>query len=202
MTGGAWIEDYGYLAVLVGAILEGETVCIAAGYAISQEYLRPIPTFLAAVVGGSVGDLTYFTLGRLYGATLLRRFVFLRRLRARAVVILRRWGRATAALTRFAFGLRVVLPITIGMVRFPFIVFALFNLLGSLAFAGLYLSLGYLSGETLEEVLGTVRSIEKPLLVALVLVGMAVWAAREWRLYAAGSADDEIPTPSHDPGKP
>ncbi|MBW3628242.1 MAG: DedA family protein [Gemmatimonadetes bacterium] len=177
------IESYGYWAVLVGGVLEGETVFIAAGYAVSQDYLAPLPTFIAAVTGGSLGDFLYFTLGRLFGARLIRRFAFLRRLRARAVLFLRRWGRATAGLTRFAYGLRIILPMTIGAARFPGAAFILYNLIGSLAFAGVYLSVGYLFGETLEEVLGTVRRYEKPLLIGLAVAGAVVLGVREWRLY-------------------
>ena len=56
---GSWIEQYGYWAVLVGGVLEGETVFVAAGYAVSQEYLAPLPAFLAAAAGGTAGDLAY-----------------------------------------------------------------------------------------------------------------------------------------------
>lgn len=179
---GSWIEQYGYWAVLLGGILEGETVLIAAGYGISQEYLRPLPTFLAAAAGGMIGDFSYYLLGRIYGARLIRTFSFLRRLRARAVLILRRWGRATAFLTRFAYGLRVALPMSIGAARFPIPSFLVFNLLGSLAFATVYLSLGYLFGETLEEVLGRVKAYEGRILLGLLVVGALAWMVREWTL--------------------
>jgi membrane protein DedA with SNARE-associated domain len=179
---GGWIEQYGYWAVLVGGILEGERVFVAAGYGLSQEYLRPLPTFLAAVAGGTLGDLAYYTLGRIYGARLIRAVPFLRRLRARAVLLLRRWGRATAFVTRFAYGLRIVLPLSIGAARLSWPVFLLFNLLGSVAFAATYLTLGYLFGETLEEVLGRLRGYEGRILLGLALAGAVFWAVREWRL--------------------
>jgi len=179
---GGWIEQYGYWAVLVGGILEGETVFVAAGYGLSQEYLRPLPTFLAAVAGGTLGDVAYYALGRIYGARLIRAVPFLRRLRARAVLLLRRWGRATAFVTRFAYGLRIVLPLSIGAARLSWPVFLLFNLLGSVAFAATYLSLGYLFGETLEEVLGRLRGYETRILLGLALAGAVFWAVREWRL--------------------
>lgn len=180
---GAWIEQYGYWAVFVGGILEGETVFVAAGYGVSQEYLAPLPAFLAAVAGGAVGDTLYYALGRAYGARLIRALPVLRRPRARAVLLLRRWGRATAFLTRFAYGLRIVLPLSIGAARLPWPVFLLFNLLGSVAFAATYLSLGYLFGETLEEALGRLRGHEGPILLGIALAGAAFWAVREWRIF-------------------
>ncbi|HEV2150367.1 MAG TPA: DedA family protein [Longimicrobiaceae bacterium] len=191
---GNWIEQYGYLAVFVGGILEGETTFVIAGYAASRGYLEVLPTYLAAVAGAMTGDLTYFWLGRWQGPRLVRAFPALRKLRARAVLILRRWGRATAFLARFAYGLRIVLPISMGAARMRFPVFAAFNLLGSLCFAALYLALGYLFGETVEGMLLRVRPFEKWILLGLLALGAAIWAAREWKLFHP-KPEDEVPGP-------
>ncbi|MBV9775308.1 MAG: DedA family protein [Gemmatimonadetes bacterium] len=200
----SWIEQYGYWAVFVGGILEGETTFLLAGYAVSQGYLHPFATFLAAVAGGCTGDNGYYWLGRLHGPTLMRRFPFLRRLRARATLLLRRWGRATAFLTRFFYGLRIVLPMSMGAARFRFPLFFLFELMGSLAFAAIYLSLGYLFGETLQEFLGRIRPYEKFVVAGLLLLGAVVWAVREWKLLhprpeeieAETAEEPEVPRPT------
>jgi membrane protein DedA with SNARE-associated domain len=191
---GTWIERYGYLAVFVGGVLEGETTFIIAGYAANRGYLDVASTYLAAVAGALTGDFTYFWLGRLYGQRLIRAFPALRKLRARAVLFLRRWGRATAFFARFAYGLRAILPVSMGAARMRFPVFAAFNLLGSLCFAALYLALGYLFGETVEELLLRVRPYEKWILLGLVALGAAVWAAREWKLFHPRPGE-EVPAP-------
>lgn len=180
---GNWIEQYGYLAVFVAGLLEGETAFIIAGYAASRGYLDPIPTFLTAAAAGATGDLMYYLLGRRYGRRLIRTFPSLRKLRARAVLLIRRWGRATAFLTRFAYGLRSILPMSLGAARMRFPVFITFNLMGSLSFAAVYLTLGYLFGETVQEILQRVRPYEKWILGGLVALGVTVWAAREWKLF-------------------
>lgn len=199
---GDWIERYGYLAVFVGGILEGETTFLLAGYAVSQGYLGALPAYLAAVAGGTAGDNAYYWLGRLRGPALIRRFPALRKLRARAVLLLRRWGRATAFLTRFVYGLRIILPMSMGAARLRYPVFLLFELLGSLSFAALYLSLGYLFGETLQEALGRIRPYEKFVVAGLLLLGAAAWAVREWRLMhpppeeaaaVEAAAEEELP---------
>lgn len=202
---GSWIEAYGYWAVFLGGVLEGETVFVAAGFGVSREYLNPVPTFLAAAAGGTAGDLAYYLLGRTFGGRLILAFPLLRPLRARAVLLLRRWGRATAFLMRFAYGLRIILPVTIGAARFPFLVFLVFNLLGSLVFAALYLSLGYLFGETLEEFLGQVGRFDRWILLGLVAVGALFWAAREWGLLHRepdGAEKAEAPESDASPSEP
>jgi membrane protein DedA with SNARE-associated domain len=186
-----WIEAYGSWAVFLGGILEGETVFIAAGYAISQGYLEPLSTFLLAVAGGSVGDLGYYALGRWYGARLIRAVSFLRKLHAPATLLLRRWGRAVAFVMRFAYGLRVILPLSIGAARFPLAVFLPFNLLGSLAFSSVYLLLGYFFGEALEEVLSRARGYEGAVLLGIAVAGAVFWAVREWRLFHAAEGPQQ-----------
>lgn len=186
---GPYIQAYGYWAVFLGAILEGETILILAGYSIHRGYLDFLPTLLLAVAGGSLGDFTYFSLGRRYGPAATRRLPFLRPLRARAILLLRRWGRLTAFLTRFAYGLRIALPLTMGAARMPVAVFLPFNLLGALAFALFYLTLGYLFGEAMEELLGRVRPYERWILLGVVLTGVLIWMAREWRLYRGSRVD-------------
>lgn len=178
----SWIDAYGYIGVLVGGILEGEVAFILSGYAASRGYLETGPTFLLAVAGGAIGDSFYYWLGRLRGPGLMRRFRFLRLLRARAVVFLRRWGRASAFLVRFAYGLRIVLPVTIGAARLRYPTFLLFNLLGSAVFAALYLSVGFLFGETAERILGSIGARERWIVMGVLGAGAIIWLVREWRL--------------------
>jgi membrane protein DedA with SNARE-associated domain len=168
----AWIEQYGYWAILIGAMLEGETVLVAAGYALSGGYLRPLPTFLCAVLGGMLGDVTYYLLGRRFGTALIGRFRLLRRLRARAVLLLRRFGAA----------------------RFPVPLFLFYNGLGALAFGAVYLTLGYLFGEAIEEVLLRTRASEPWILLGIAALGLILWSLREWGLFRrADDAEEEPP---------
>lgn len=184
-----FIQTYGYWAVLLGGLFEGETILILAGYAVSRGYLEFLPVLLLAVCGGAAGDFAYFMLGRRYGPRLIRSFPTLRRLRARAILVLRRWGRFTAFITRFAYGLRIVLPVTMGAARMPTALFLTFNLLGAFTFALVYLTLGYLFGEALQELLGRVRPYERWILLGVIVTGALVWAAREWGLFRSSEAD-------------
>jgi membrane protein DedA with SNARE-associated domain len=67
------LADYGYLAVFVGCLLEGETILLLAGFAAHQGHLS-LPVVLAvAFVGGAVGDQVFFWTGRAGGTALLDR---------------------------------------------------------------------------------------------------------------------------------
>lgn len=189
------MEAWGPWVVLFGAVVEGETVLVAAGYAVSQGHLPLLPTFALAVLGATLGDHLFYLLGRSWGPQLFRRVSALRRLRARATLALRRWGRATAFASRFAYGLRIVLSVSMGAARFPIRLFLPFNLLGATAFSALYLSLGYFFGEAVEELLGRTRGWQTPVLVGIAAAGALIWIIREWRLFHSQ-------TPDPDPGDP
>jgi membrane protein DedA with SNARE-associated domain len=152
-----WIHAYGFWAVFLGAVLEGEMVLIVAGYAVSQGLLPPAPTLAVAALGATLGDHGFFMVGRTWGTSLLRRSPRLRRLRAHAALLVRRWGRAAAFVLRFTYGLRGVLPLGLGAARFPPRLFIPFNVLGALTFACVYLSLGYFFGEAAEAVFARAR---------------------------------------------
>jgi membrane protein DedA with SNARE-associated domain len=184
-----YIQTYGYWVVFLGALLEGETILILAGYSVSRGYLDFLPVLLLAVAGGMVGDATYFLLGRKYGPRVIRRFPGLRRVRARAVLVMRRWGRFTAFMTRFAYGLRIALPITMGAARVRPALFFGFNFLGATCFALVYLGLGYLFGEAMEELLGRVRPYERWIVLGVLATGLVAWLVRKWWLYRSSEAD-------------
>lgn len=187
-----WIRAYGVWAVLLGGVLEGEAVFIAAGYALSQGLLPPAPTLLAAAFGATAGDHGFYVVGRVWGPAVIRRWPALRRLRAHGTLLVRRWGRGAAFGMRFAYGLRGVLPLSLGAARFPPSLFVPFNVLGALVFAGGYLSLGYFFGEAAEQLFVRMRGYTPRVIVAIVVVGALAWLLREWRVFhpRPGDGDD------------
>jgi membrane protein DedA with SNARE-associated domain len=191
----SWMESWGLWAVLIGAILEGETVLIAAGYAISHGMLPPLPTFVVAALGATLGDHFFFFFGRFWGGLLFQRVVMFRRLRYRASIFLRRWGWAAAFATRFAYGLRAGLPMSMGAARFPATVFSAFNLFGAVVFAALYLSIGFFFGEAVGGLLARTRAAHFWVVVWIVGIGALIWVIWEWRAIRYLSQD---PDPGED----
>jgi membrane protein DedA with SNARE-associated domain len=191
------IQSYGYVAVFLGTLVEGETILVLAGYSISRGYLAPLPVLLLAVLACAMSDFFYFSLGRGYGLAITRRFPRLRRLRARGILLLREWGRPAAFLTRFAYGLRIVLPIAMGAARMKRRVFIPFNLLGSTTFVVVYVGLGYTFGEAIQGLLVRVRPYERWIILGIVLAGVLAWLIREWRLRRMRDLP-EVPLPPLD----
>ena len=72
------VTDYGYVALAVGCLLEGETVLVMAGYAAHRGLLSWPMVFAVAAIFSFAGDQMWFQVGRHYGQRLIERFTLLR----------------------------------------------------------------------------------------------------------------------------
>lgn len=68
------ISQYGYAALVIGSIAEGETITLLGGVAAHQGLLRFPLVVISVALGGMIGDQLLYLLGRRYGMKILRRF--------------------------------------------------------------------------------------------------------------------------------
>jgi len=190
------IESYGYLAVAVGAFLEGETVLALAGLAAYREYLDWRVVIVVATLAGFAGDQFYFHLGRHRGRQILARFPGAEQQAARFDALLARWHAPLIVGIRFLYGLRIVGPVLLGMGRVSAGKFFFYNLIGAAIWAPLVTGVGYLFGGMVEAVLHDIRQIEAWLFAAIVAGGVAGALVR--RRLARGRNADGLPPPAQD----
>lgn len=171
-----WIEHYGYFAVLAGALLEGETILVLAGFAAHQGHLDITTVLLIAFAGGTVGDQLFFWLGRACGPALLRRHAALARAGLRIAPLLRRHDAMLIFFIRFMYGLRIAGPIAMGALGVAPRRFALFNVLGASVWAPLVGGAGYLFGHAVEAMLGDIEHYEAiaPAVVVCAMVALGL----------------------------
>lgn len=178
MTIEAFIQQYGYAAVLAGTFLEGETVLVIGGFAAFRGYLELPGVLLAAFAGSLFGDQLYFLLGRRYHTAILARRPAWKPRIERAGKLLDRHRTLVILSFRFIYGLRTVTPFMLGMSSVPFRQFFLLNAAGALAWAVAIGTAGYLFGEVLELVLEDVRRYEMVVIALLAVLGALVWLIR------------------------
>jgi membrane protein DedA with SNARE-associated domain len=175
MTLASLIQNYGYVAVFMGTLLEGETILVMAGFAAERGYLSlPWVTGVAAV-GGFLGDQLYFHLGRYYGPRLLQRFPRMKPRAARALGLLKRHNLSLIFGLRFMYGLRMVGPLAIGMSRVGRVRFLVVDLISALIWAALVAGAGYLFGQALELAFVRLRHYEEAVLILIGIIGAVVW---------------------------
>jgi membrane protein DedA with SNARE-associated domain len=173
MTLTEFVSTYGYAAVLVGTLLEGESVLLLAGFAAHQGYLSIELVLLIAFFGGTVGDQVFFWIGRRWGEPLLERFPALKARTTLVGTLLRRWDAALVFAIRFMYGLRIAGPVAMGALGVSSGRFAIFNALGAAVWALVIGGAGYLLGQSLEVLLGDIEEYEG-LLLAIVVVAFAL----------------------------
>jgi membrane protein DedA with SNARE-associated domain len=176
------IEHYGYLAVFVGALIEGETILVMAGYLAHEGYLNLGVVMAVAAIGGFIGDQFFFTLGRYRGREILARFPSIQVRAARVEKLVLRYQDWLIIFIRFMYGLRVAGPIFLGMARVSPVRFAVVNLLGAIVWAVLIGGAGYVFGEAVSLFLHDAQRYEAYLLGGILVLGIAVWLYRRHRL--------------------
>ncbi|UYU30791.1 DedA family protein [Siccibacter colletis] len=180
------ISQYGYAALLIGSVAEGETITLLGGVAAHQGLLRFPLVVLAVALGGMIGDQLLYLVGRHFGERILQH----RRLqrhqhkidRARTLITRHPWLFVIG--TRFMYGFRIIGPIIIGASRLPPRVFLPLNILGAVVWATLFTTLGYVGGEVIAPWLHALDQHLKHLVWvvgAVILVWLVRFALRRWK---------------------
>lgn len=163
------ITDYGYLAVFVGSIFEGETIVVLAGLLAFKNHLFLPFILVSAFFGSVVGDTTWFLLGRYRGPYMMRRWSIFKKLTTPVEIVGKRPVLISFFL-RFMYGFRHIVPFSLGMTTFPIKKFVLFNSLGAILWVTVFGFLGFLFGDILEVVFGHIKRYELSLIVLVVFI--------------------------------
>jgi undecaprenyl-diphosphatase len=187
------IEQYGYLVILFGVMLEstgvplpGETILLAAGLLVQRGHLDLGYTIAFGILGAVVGDQIGYWVGREGGRPFVLRwgrylFITPERL-ARAEAFFERHGGKAVFLARFFSGLRVFGALVAGISRMRWGTFLIYNALGGSVWATAVVLVGYFLGSSLALV---ERWLGRATLLLAAVVALAVgfylayrWAAR------------------------
>lgn len=171
------IEAHGYLALVVGSFIEGETFVVLAGFAAYSGYLNLPLVIVISTLMNFAWDQFYFWVGRRHGPWVLKRFASLEGKTNRMLGLLERHHVPLIIGVRFMYGFRVAGPIAIGMSNVPWTRFFALNLFGAAVWAALFSALGYLFGNAMELLLENMRRYEGWLFAALAAIGLIVWLA-------------------------
>jgi membrane protein DedA with SNARE-associated domain len=184
---GALIAEWGYPAVLVGTVLEGETVLLLAGFAAHRGHLALSAVIGCAVAGSVLGDQIAFLAGRRWGVAVANAHPRLRAMVAQALPRLQRNATWFVLINRFLYGLRVAGPFAVGMTSMPWLRFLALNLVGATFWATIIAVIGYALGEGVQRALGHLRLAEEVLFGAVLIGAIAMALVRHWRASRAAA---------------
>lgn len=146
-----WLKEYGYPILFLWSILEGELGLIMGGIMSHTGDMNLFVAIFVAGLGGFTGDQIYFYIGRFNKGYIQRKLHTQRRKFAIAHLLLRKYGWPIIFAQRYMYGLRTVIPMSIGITKYPGQQFAIINLLSAWAWAAITITPAYFFGA---EILG------------------------------------------------
>jgi len=146
------IKEYGYVILFLWSILEGELGLIMGGIMChTGDMTVPLAIFIAGL-GGFVGDQIYFYIGRFNKGYIQRKLHTQRRKFALAHLLLKKYGWPIIFVQRYMYGLRTIIPMSIGITRYSSKKFAFINLISAWCWAAITIIPAYIYGEEILEV--------------------------------------------------
>jgi membrane protein DedA with SNARE-associated domain len=169
------INTYGYLAVMIGTFLEGETILVLAGFAAHRGYMHLNGVILAAFIGSLCGDQLFFFLGRWHAQAVLKKHQSWQRRIDKVQIKMEKYRTPFILIFRFLYGLRSVSPFAMGMSSVSTGKFLLLNAIGAMAWACVVGTGGYMFGNALETIIGDIKHYEVHAFAGIALIGILVW---------------------------
>jgi membrane protein DedA with SNARE-associated domain len=184
------VTTFGYAIVAAFILLEcagfavpGETaLLVAAGFAGAGKLSIAaviVVAAAAAILGGTGG----YWLGRLLGKSFVERwgrYIGLTPTKIQQLTdFFVRHGSSTVFFGRFIGILRTYLSVFAGVSKMPYLMFLVFNALGSIVWASMFGTIGYAFGQNLDEVEHFIRIFGWGALLGIAMIA-ATWYLRRW----------------------
>ena len=168
------LHQYGYLLIFLGTLVEGETLLMLGGYFAHRGYLDLGGVVATSFIAAVCGDQLFFHLGRGHAKGLLARFP---RLRDKVNLALHRVERhqVKVVLTmRFLWGLRIALPVALGLTSMSARKFFWLNLLSAAVWSCAFALIGFGASRVVARIVDDLHHYEKWIAVGLLLVAVLV----------------------------
>jgi len=172
-----YLQTYGYFFLFLGTFLEGEAVLILAGFFAFQGTLSLPGVIMTALAGSFFGDQFYFFLGRWRGKWLLGLFTSMAKKFRRALRLIEKYGSFVAFVSRYTYGLRIVLPIILGMTSLSRKRFLVLNFLSATIWAIIFSLAGYFFGKSASFFIEDLDRYEPYIVLVLLFIIGCFWLA-------------------------
>ncbi|MDB5851343.1 MAG: hypothetical protein JWP29_5095 [Rhodoferax sp.] len=174
------LRHYGYYAIFFAGLFEGETILLLGAYAVHQGYLQMPLVIGFGAAAAFVSDQFYFFLGRRRGPTIEQKYPRIHQRLDKVSGFTDRHPITTVLVMRFAWGLRIVLPIALGMGRMRAALYVPLSAVASLLWACTVAYFGVAISEFAHRLIGNLRHHEHTILLGTAVAALlvALWQLR------------------------
>lgn len=127
-----FVQEWGYWAVFLGSLVEGESIIIIAGFFAHEGILSLPKIIIISFIGTLFADQALYHVGRHYGIHVIDKFPSLKWRAYKAFSLLKRYENIFILSFRFIWGIRIISPIIIGSSGVAVKRFVLLNILAAL----------------------------------------------------------------------
>ena len=171
------VEKYGYLAIFIGTLVEGEFFLTMGGILARQGHMSLTGVILLAIGGSFASHSLFFYLGRWRGLELIQRFPKLEANYPKAHILAEKFGPVCILIVQFLYGMRLVTCLVLGVLRLRIRAFILWQLFSCSLWALLLAFGGYVCSTAVEYCLINRR------LYILLIIGLVVLLALGYRCF-------------------
>ncbi|MGM7776400.1 MULTISPECIES: DedA family protein [unclassified Arthrobacter] len=170
-------------AIFVGFVIPGETAAVVGGVIASRGLFELWVMIAIVVIAAITGDTVGYEIGKHFGPRVMALKILDKR-RAqlqKAEDFLKDKGGVAVLLGRFTAFFRAVMPALAGLSRMPYRRFAFWNFSGGIIWGSLFVTLGFVAGNSYEEVARVVGRGAAAVVAVIVVAIVLVWQVRKHR---------------------
>ncbi len=169
------LETYGYIGLFLYSLGGGFVALLGASVLSFLGKMDLATSMSVAFIANAIGDILLVYLARYQKSMMMEGIKKHRRKLALSHILMKKYGSWIILIQKFVYGIKTLIPIAIGLTKYDFKKFVIFNV-GSSAIWALVVGFGsYYSGEFLLKIAGQVS--ERPWIAIVILV---VFAGSLW----------------------
>lgn len=176
-----FFSTYGYLALALGILFLGDVTLLAAGFFSNLGYFNIFVVVALTCAILPLYDMIFYWLGLTGRKALLFKSKFTQEKFKKVERFFRIHGPKTLLCFRFAFGLRTLFLLVVGMAKMKFGRFYLYDLAGTAIWTIVLTSLGYFFGQSWDLLRQYVRNIGLAITVFAVIIVVVLLLFRKVR---------------------
>jgi len=174
------LVTYGYIGLFLYSLGGGFIALMAAAVLASQGKMDLGLAMGIAFVANFVGDTLLFYMARYHKSEMMNYLRKHRRKLALSHLLMKKHGRWVIYMQKFVYGIKTLIPLAIGITKFPFGKFTLHNFVATIIWTAVIGFGSYLAGNVLMSAYEAVA--DKPYLapIILVVIGGSIWFYMSW----------------------